>query len=76
MSDFITKYPQPVSLSNTAYDSPVPRSIDSDLQYIEAQQTRIFYLDNRVVRLEQLLRNKEHSLKVQEEYIKQLELKK
>ena len=72
MSDYVSKYPQPDSLSNSAYDSPIPRSIEHDLLFIEAQQERISYLNDRIVRLEQLLRNKEHTIRVQEEHIKLL----
>ena len=73
MSDFQQKYPQPAILADTAYDAKVPRSIKDDLDYIEAQQNRIFYLDNRIVRLEQLLRNREHSINVLNEHVKLLE---
>jgi hypothetical protein len=73
MSDYKSKYPQPDTLSNSAYDAQVPRSMQEDIDYIEAQQNRIFYLDNRVVRLEQLLLNREHSIKTQVAHIQLLE---
>jgi vacuolar-type H+-ATPase subunit D/Vma8 len=73
MSDYTTKYPQPVRLSDSAYDSECPRSIQDDIDYIEAQQKRIFYLDNRVERLEQLLRNQIHYSKTSQELIRYLE---
>lgn len=73
MSDFYAKYPQPVRLSDSAYDANVPRSIQDDIDYMEAQQKRIFYLDNRVERLEQLLRNREHSVEVFKQHVELLE---
>jgi hypothetical protein len=75
MCEFQKKYPQPIELADSAYDSPVPRSIQADLDYITGQQSRIFYLDNRVIRLEQLLRNREHALKVSNELIQEYKFK-